>query len=453
MAKTHNKFIALLVSIVMLFSLASVGVLAAGGGGNAGLQTNYLGTGFQMRIVNPDITMGNEGGTYAIEDAYTSCEDIKLVLGFNPNGGQKTFIGSFAPSELVYIADGEDVIATLGDESGILTMSEINKAPETSEFSNYCEATLTIKTSELEADKTYTLHFDQDWSSPQPKALGASADVTISTEGLKHQYGEDGICTVCGREAFSGIALMEDGRIAYVINDEVATDFTGLVDIEVEDENGEVVPVKVYIVDGYMAEDFTGFVELENGELWYVTEGEVDYDVTDIVEYSEGVWVYVENNLFTEVNSIKENQYGWWKLTDGIVDFDYTGIAENEYGWWRIVNGGVDFSAYGVFENEYGWWYVKDGAVDFNYNGIAANEYGWWKIVNGGVDFSAHGVFQNEWGWWYVDNGCVDFSYNGIASNEWGSWYIKNGQVNFDYSGKITVGGQKYTVQNGQVVA
>ena len=194
----------------MLFGISIVAIAAGGGGGgNAGLQANMAGTGFQIRLSDPDTQMSNEGGTYVLNKKCDPKQDIVFTFSLNPNGGQKGFGIYPAKNEEPAGFDGVNIyeksdpnkipVLSLGGNYSQDTMNPdfffeetydasypdhyvFNLSTEAS-FSNERTAKLTIKAGSLKPGKKYCLYFPstiKTYNNGNPKQLGS--DVTIEFE-------------------------------------------------------------------------------------------------------------------------------------------------------------------------------------------------------------------------------------------------------------------------------
>lgn len=273
---------------------------------------------------------------------------------------------------------------------------------------------------------------------------------------LGHDF-KDGVCTICGAEDPDYVKPLPDGlnqidgEWVYIRNNEIATDFNGLVKHDKD---------YWYIENGKANFEYTGLVnskEIENYDTyWYwVTKGVFDKTHNGVEPYLDRGSYLVENGYIDfHKNTVYHNAKNdkWMVITQGKFNEHANEIYQNNYGWWKATNGIVTFKETGVFQNQLGWWRVKDSKVDFNAQGIYQNSFGWWKTTNGKVIFKENGVFQNEFGWWKVKDSKVDFNFTGIAGNKYGNWYIKGGKVDFNKNGKVTFNGKTYTIKNGKVV-
>ena len=191
----------------------------------------------------------------------------------------------------------------------------------------------------------------------------------------------------------------------------------------------------------------------KDGNWFYYKDGKVDTAYTGLAVNEYGWW-YVEAGQinFNVTGLVNDSTYGWWYVENSQINFNYTGLVQNAYGWWYVENGAVNFNATGLAQNEYGWWYVENGQVNFNYTGLVANEYGWWYVEGGKINFNYTGLAANEYGWWRVEGGKINFNYTGLALNEYGWWYVEGGKINFNYNGYAAYYGVTYRVEGGKVI-
>ena len=168
----------------------------------------------------------------------------------------------------------------------------------------------------------------------------------------------------------------------------------------------------------------------------------------------DGNWFYYKDGkVDTAYTGLAANEYGWWYVEAGQINFNVTGLVnDSTYGWWYVENSQINFNYTGLVQNAYGWWYVENGAINFNATGLAQNEYGWWYVENGQVNFNYTGLAANEYGWWRVEGGKINFNYTGLALNEYGWWYVEGGKINFNYNGYAAYYGVTYRVEGGKVI-
>lgn len=177
--------------------------------------------------------------------------------------------------------------------------------------------------------------------------------------------------------------------------------------------------------NGYNPMDLNGLVQLNDGNWYYMENGQVSYNANGTVKPACGSWWYV--------NGYK-------------IDFSYTGFGSNGDDNWYVENGQVQFGYNGIAveRSEYGYtstYYVTNGRLDADYTGLAYGIVdgvdGWYNFYEGSLQYGRELVEYNGV-WWYIGDGRrVDFSYSGIAYNEAGAWYVRNGQVDFSYNGMI----------------
>ena len=177
--------------------------------------------------------------------------------------------------------------------------------------------------------------------------------------------------------------------------------------------------------NGYNPMDLNGLVQLNDGNWYYMENGEVSDNADGTVKPAGGSWWYVRNYK---------------------IDFSYNGFGTNGDQKWYVENGQVQFGYTGIASgyNKYGTketYYVINGRVDKDFTGICYGTIdgvdGWYNFFEGCLGYGGYVVEYNG-AWWYVgDNSKIDFSYTGIGYNEAGSWYIRNGQVDFSYTGMI----------------
>ena len=194
-------------------------------------------------------------------------------------------------------------------------------------------------------------------------------------------------------------------------------------EIAAQDANDGVAVTS--LSNGYNPMDLNGLVQLNDGNWYYMENGEVSDNANGTVKPAGGSWWYVRSyKIDFSYNGFGTNGDEKWYVENGQVQFGYTGIASgyNEYGseeTYYVTNGRVDTSftgiCYGIVDGVDGWYNFREGRL----------AYGWDVVEYNGA-------------WWYVGDNCrIDFSYTGIGYNEAGSWYIRNGQVDFSYNGMI----------------
>jgi len=165
---------------------------------------------------------------------------------------------------------------------------------------------------------------------------------------------------------------------------------------------------------------YKGIIKDEvSGTLYYVNNGEVDWNCTSLIKDSDtGKWFYVKS---------------------GQVDLGYVGLAKN------IANGN--------------WYYVNKGEISWKYNGLAKNPANnrWYYVTKGEIDWKYNGLAKNPANnrWYYVTKGEIDWKYCGLAKNSAnGNWYyVKNGEIDFKFTGiaKNAANGNYYYVNKGQL--
>lgn len=210
--KVIRRILPILLSIAMLLGISIVALAEGGtGGGNAGLQTNMAGTGFQIRLSDPDIQMSQEGGTYVLDGKFDPKKDIVFTFSLNPNGGQRGFgiypsvNGRPAGFDGVVVYDKADAdkkpVLALGGNYSEETMNPdfffeesydatyadhlVFNMASNAAFSNERSAKLTIKANELKPDKTYCLYFPKDiktFNNTQEKQLGVDVTIEFKTD-------------------------------------------------------------------------------------------------------------------------------------------------------------------------------------------------------------------------------------------------------------------------------
>ena len=238
-----KRILPILLAVAMLFGISVVAIAAGGnggGGGNAGLQANMAGTGFQLRLSNPDTTMANEGGTYELDGEFDASKDIVFTFSLNPQGGQKGFGIYPAVNEdpagfngvIIYDKDDSDKtpVLSLGGNYIEDTMDpnfffeEINDAgyPDhfvfnlsTAEdaFSNERTSKLTIKANALENGKTYCLFFPKTiktYNNGSPKQLGADVTIEFATADTVAEVVQSWVTGGCVATLYSdGLLVLE----------------------------------------------------------------------------------------------------------------------------------------------------------------------------------------------------------------------------------------------------
>ena len=184
----------------------------------------------------------------------------------------------------------------------------------------------------------------------------------------------------------------------------------------------------VYLGEGIVQEKFEGVVEHLSTKV-YITNGYVDFNKTDVVEY-QGTLYYI--------------RYGLWADT-------FDGMVKGSDGAWRYMQDGVFTGKYtGLAKNAVGWWYVKNGLVDTSYSGLVDYSTGTWYIKNGQPQMTYTGLISFEGSYWYIKGGMVQKTYTGIVSFNGGYWYVADGKVDFTYNGTYTSGNRTYSIVYGQ---
>ena len=91
------------------------------------------------------------------------------------------------------------------------------------------------------------------------------------------------------------------------------------------------------------------------------------------------------------------------------------------------------------------------GKFEKGFTGMAKKNGTWQYVKNGGADNSYTGLAKNQYGWWYLTNGKIDYKYVGLAKNQYGWWYIKNGTINYKYIGMAKNQYGWWYVKNGTI--
>ena len=209
-----KRILPFLLALALLFGVSFIALAAGGDGsgggtGNAGIQATMAGTGFQMRLSNPDLSMSNEGGTYVLEGKYDPTQDIVFTFSLNPNGGQRGF-GIYPAKDdspagfdgvIVYDKSDSDKtpVLSLGGNYSAETMNpnfffeeiEDSAYPDhlvfkmaDSGFSNERTSDLTIKAGSLEGGKAYCLYFPSSiktFNNGGSKQLGVNIAIEFET--------------------------------------------------------------------------------------------------------------------------------------------------------------------------------------------------------------------------------------------------------------------------------
>ena len=74
----------------------------------------------------------------------------------------------------------------------------------------------------------------------------------------------------------------------------------------------------------------------------------------------DGNWFYYKDGkVDTAYTGLAANEYGWWYVEAGQINFNVTGLVnDSTYGWWYVENRQINFNYTGLVQNSYGWWYV-----------------------------------------------------------------------------------------------
>ena len=274
-----------------------------------------------------------------------------------------------------------------------------------------------------------------------------------------------------------------DGGLAYYIGNDIATDYTGLVefgDVTYYVENGLVKvgytglvyfnDIWYYVENGILNLGYTGLTNYYNtwyyvecGVLnwnytgltcyyntwYYVENGVLNWDYTGLTNYY-GVWYYVENGVLNWNYTGLTNYYGvWYYVENGVLNWGYTGLTEYYGTWYYVVNGVLDWSVT-TLTNYYGtWYYVENGVLNWNSDTLV-NYYGVWYYTYGGVvawDFA--GVVEYYGAIYFVENGILNWNYTGFVELEDMYVYIENGVMPIDYIGFVEYEGESYLIVGG----
>lgn len=187
----------------------------------------------------------------------------------------------------------------------------------------------------------------------------------------------------------------------------------------------------------------------ENGiAVTALTNGVNPMDLNGLVQLNDGNWYYLENGELSEKanGTVKPACGSWWYVKGCKIDFSYNGLGQNGNDRWYVENGQVQFGYSGIVQEkrDYGYnpaYYVENGRVDTSANGLYYGTVdgveGWYNFVDGTLSATWDLVEYNGI-WWYLDDDYrVDFSYTGAASNQSGTWYVRNGQVDFTFTGML----------------
>lgn len=196
-------------------------------------------------------------------------------------------------------------------------------------------------------------------------------DEEYETTAGKTLYLYKRTCSVCGTkdEDLRDSKLADapeiktvDGKLAYVVDGEVAKDYTGAVKYNgkkyavkngyVMVDSGEDTQVtlngRAYIVDdGIIRATGDGLHEY-NGGLWAITNGWLRYDLNMLWTYDvnfeggDGKVYYIQNGQVIKTNTLLDWTDGYtYKIKDGIVDTEFTGTVSFRGNTYSVVNGVV----------------------------------------------------------------------------------------------------------------
>ena len=179
-----------------------------------------------------------------------------------------------------------------------------------------------------------------------------------------------------------------------------------------------------------------------------LTNGVDPMTLNGLVQLNDGNWYYMEDGqLSSNANkTVKPACGSWWYVSGWKINFSFTGFGENGDDLWYVKDGQVQFGYTGVATgtNQYGYtstYYVTNGRVDKSFQGLAYGSYngdeGWINFCDGKPKYSDESLVEYNGAWWKMSGYMIDFDYTGAASNESGTWYVRNGQVDFGYTGVI----------------
>ena len=206
----------------------------------------------------------------------------------------------------------------------------------------------------------------------------------------------------------------------------------------------------VYFIGNDIATDFTGLVEFDNF-VYYVENGIVKQDYTGLVCYND-IWYYVENGIINwDYTGLVYHNNAWYYVADGVLDWGYTGLTYYNNAWYYVEYGALNWNYTGLAYHDDAWYYVEYGVLNWNYTGLTYF-YGEWYYVEYGVlnwNYTDLTYFYGDW--YYVENGKVNFNATTL-DYFYGEWYyVENGKVNFNATTLCYFYGDWYYVENGKV--
>ena len=153
--------------------------------------------------------------------------------------------------------------------------------------------------------------------------------------------------------------------------------------------------------NGYNPMDLNGLVQLNDGNWYYMENGEVSDNADGTVKPAGGSWWYVRNyKIDFSYNGFGTNGDQKWYVESGQVQFGYTGIASgyNKYGTketYYVTNGRVDKDftgiCYGTIDGVDGWYNFREGCLGYGWDVVEYNGAWWYVGDNSRIDFFLYG--------------------------------------------------------------
>ncbi|MBO5432563.1 MAG: hypothetical protein J6A43_00735 [Clostridia bacterium] len=271
------------------------------------------------------------------------------------------------------------------------------------------------------SNHSYNIKADENYVIESVILNDANGETVLEPVDDVYTFDVVGIATL--KVTTRGIPAIKEheGNLVYFIGNDIATDFTGLVEFD---------NFVYYVENGIVKQDYTGLVYYN--DIWYYVEnGIINWDYTGLV-YHNNAWYYVENGVLDwGYTGLVEYYSVFYYVENGILNWDYTGLVEYYSVFYYVENGILNWGYTGLVEHYGTWYYVENGVLNF-ITGLYGDENSGivYFINNGAVDTSFTGFVEIEGYWLYVEEGIWDYTFKGKVDLEDGTFaYIEEGVV------------------------
>jgi len=87
-----------------------------------------------------------------------------------------------------------------------------------------------------------------------------------------------------------------------------------------------------------------GLFQSEDGNWYYYVDNQVATDYSGLVSYNDAWWCVSDGCVnFNYTGLWNDSALGWWYVENGTVNFDYNGQVEYDGAWWNVNSGRVVF--------------------------------------------------------------------------------------------------------------